>query len=258
MTASWVANGYVLEVEDRGLGMPPEVMAEVNAHLAHPPEFDLANSDQLGLFVVSRLAARHGISVEVRQSAFGGTLAIVLLPRHLVVTDEAFRAGLPGEPLVAQLTANGNHEVPATPVGPVGPVGPAGQAGQGSGSGFTDLGGMAGLGQTPGVRISGPLRRSQGSVPERPERSATNGAEQATVRRTVRPAPGRTSCPGGITTSRERRPGRPGHPLSHRPTRARRRSACRRPPSTCLRRGSPRPRVTHRAGRHRARHSLPR
>ena len=88
VTASWVANGYVLEVEDRGLGMPPEVMAEVNSHLAHPPEFDLANSDQLGLFVVSRLAARHGISVEVRQSAFGGTLAIVLLPPQLVVSSD--------------------------------------------------------------------------------------------------------------------------------------------------------------------------
>jgi signal transduction histidine kinase len=88
VTASWVANGYVLEVEDRGLGMPPEVMAEVNSHLAHPPEFDLANSDQLGLFVVSRLAARHGILVELRQSAFGGTLAIVLLPQQLVVSSD--------------------------------------------------------------------------------------------------------------------------------------------------------------------------
>jgi signal transduction histidine kinase len=88
VTASWVANGYVLEVEDRGLGMPPEVMAEVNSHLVHPPEFDLANSDQLGLFVVSRLAARHGILVELRESAFGGTLAIVLLPQQLVVSSD--------------------------------------------------------------------------------------------------------------------------------------------------------------------------
>ena len=88
VTASWVANGYVLEVEDRGLGMPPEVMADVNSHLVHPPEFDLANSDQLGLFVVSRLAARHGILVELRQSAFGGTLAIVLLPQQLVVSSD--------------------------------------------------------------------------------------------------------------------------------------------------------------------------
>jgi len=165
-----VANGFAIEVEDRGLGMSPTRLAELNDRLANPPEFNPSDSEQLGLFVVSQLAKRHGIRVTLKASPYGGTAAIVLIPRHLVVTEEAFRTGLPGEPLVAQLTANGNHEVPATPAGP------AGQAGQGSGSGFTDLGGMPGLGQTPGVRISGPLRRSQGSVPERPERSATNGA----------------------------------------------------------------------------------
>ena len=54
--------------------------------------------------------------------------------------------------------------MPAAPAQPGGP-----------GSGFTELDGMPGLGQAPGVRISGPLRRSQGSVPEwqeRPERGA--------------------------------------------------------------------------------------
>jgi signal transduction histidine kinase len=88
VTAGQVTSGYVLGVEDHGLGMPAETMAEVNSQLAHPPEFDLADSDQLGLFVVSRLAARHGISVELRQSPFGGTLAIVLLPQQLVVSDD--------------------------------------------------------------------------------------------------------------------------------------------------------------------------
>jgi hypothetical protein len=168
-----VGNGFAIEVEDRGLGMSPTRLAELNDRLANPPEFNPSDSEQLGLFVVSQLAKRHGIRVTLRASPYGGTAAIVLIPLHLVVTDEAFRTGLPGEPLVAQLTANGNHEVPATPAGP---AGLAGLAGQGSGSGFTDLGGMPGLGQTPGVRISGPLRRSQGNVPERPERSATNGA----------------------------------------------------------------------------------
>jgi signal transduction histidine kinase len=86
VTASRVVNGYVLEVEDRGLGMAAETRAEINSQLAHPPEFDLADSDQLGLFVVSRLAARHGISVELRQSLFGGTLAVVVLPQQLVVS----------------------------------------------------------------------------------------------------------------------------------------------------------------------------
>jgi hypothetical protein len=88
-----------------------------------------------------------------------------------VVAEEAFRTGLPGEPAMAQLTANGNHAVPSISSMP---AIPGELAGQGSGSGFTDLGGMTELGQAPGVRISGPLRRSQGSVPgrqDRPERA---------------------------------------------------------------------------------------
>jgi signal transduction histidine kinase len=168
-----VANGFAIEVEDRGLGMSPTRLAELNDRLANPPEFNPSDSEQLGLFVVSQLAKRHGIRVTLKASPYGGTAAVVLIPRHLVVTEEAFRAGLPGEPAMVQLTANGNHAVPATPVQPAGP-----------GSGFTELGGMPGLGQAPGVRISGPLRRSQGTVPERPERGAhatsglgaTNGA----------------------------------------------------------------------------------
>ena len=161
-----VANGFAIEVEDRGLGMSPPRLAELNDRLASPPEFNPSDSEQLGLFVVSQLAKRHGIRVTLKASPYGGTAAIVLIPRHLVVTEEAFRAGLPGEPAsvaMAQLTANGNHAVPVTP---------AELAGQG-GSGFAELGsGLPGLAQTPGVRISGPLRRSQGMIPERLERGA--------------------------------------------------------------------------------------
>jgi signal transduction histidine kinase len=83
-----VANGYVVEIEDRGLGIQPEVMAALNQRLAEPPEFDVADSDQLGLFVVSRLADKQGIKVSVRPSTYGGTTAIVLLPSALVVTQE--------------------------------------------------------------------------------------------------------------------------------------------------------------------------
>ena len=43
-----VANGYVIEIEDRGLGIPPDMMSTLNERLAKPPEFDLADSDQLG------------------------------------------------------------------------------------------------------------------------------------------------------------------------------------------------------------------
>jgi signal transduction histidine kinase len=173
-----VANGFVIEVEDRGLGMSPTRLAELNDRLANPPEFNPSDSEQLGLFVVSQLAKRHGIRVTLKASPYGGTAAIVLIPQHLVVTEEAFRTGLPGEPAMAQLTANGNHTGPPRPSMP---AIPGELAGQGSGSGLTELG------QAPGVRISGALRRSQGSVPgrqERPERGthaapalgATNGS----------------------------------------------------------------------------------
>ena len=107
-----VANGFAIEVEDRGLGMSPARLAELNDRLANPPEFNPADSEQLGLFVVSQLAKRHGIRVTLKASPYGGTAAIVLIPRHLVVTEEAFLAGLPGEPAsaaMAQLTAIGNQ-----------------------------------------------------------------------------------------------------------------------------------------------------
>ena len=69
-------------------------LAALNERLARPPEFDLADSDQLGLFVVSRLAARHQVKVSLRGSPYGGTAAIVLMPHHLVVAGRrGVRAG---------------------------------------------------------------------------------------------------------------------------------------------------------------------
>ncbi|SDH98817.1 HAMP domain-containing protein [Sinosporangium album] len=98
-----VANGFAIEVEDRGLGLALEAYEAINARLADPPEFDLADSDRLGLFVVGRLAARHGIRVMLRSSPYGGTVAIVLIPRPLV-TDVA-EPEPEDEPEVTELTA---------------------------------------------------------------------------------------------------------------------------------------------------------
>ncbi|GAA1268688.1 histidine kinase [Planotetraspora silvatica] len=100
-----VANGLVIEIEDRGLGLAPEEYADINERLANPPEFDLADSDRLGLFVVGQLAARYGIGVLLRGSPYGGTTAIVLMPRALVADD--------GSP--AAITGSVAH---ATGVGP--------------------------------------------------------------------------------------------------------------------------------------------
>ncbi|MFJ5551689.1 nitrate- and nitrite sensing domain-containing protein [Streptomyces sp. NPDC093225] len=79
-----VGNGYVLEVEDRGLGMGPERLAEANRRIERSEALDLFDSDRLGLFVVSRLAARHHVRVHLRTSPYGGTTAVVLLPTALL------------------------------------------------------------------------------------------------------------------------------------------------------------------------------
>ncbi|MFI2379992.1 nitrate- and nitrite sensing domain-containing protein [Streptomyces sp. NPDC018964] len=88
--AAMVAKGLALEIEDRGLGMSDDDYASLNAQLAKAPQFDvvaLADDLRLGMFVISQLAHRHGISVTLRPSPYGGTTAIVLIPHEIVVRD---------------------------------------------------------------------------------------------------------------------------------------------------------------------------
>ncbi|MDL5200055.1 nitrate- and nitrite sensing domain-containing protein [Streptomyces sp. ALI-76-A] len=84
ITGEPVGNGYAVEVEDRGLGMGRETLAEANRRIEQSETLDLFDSDRLGLFVVSRLAARHAIKVHLRTSPYGGTTAVVLLPTALL------------------------------------------------------------------------------------------------------------------------------------------------------------------------------
>ncbi|MGQ4430069.1 sensor histidine kinase [Streptomyces sp. SAS_260] len=84
VTGEPVGNGYAVEVEDRGLGMGKESLGDANRRIEQSETLDLFDSDRLGLFVVSRLAARHGIKVHLRTSPYGGTTAVVLLPTALL------------------------------------------------------------------------------------------------------------------------------------------------------------------------------
>jgi signal transduction histidine kinase len=80
--------GYMVEIEDLGIGMNDAELADANHRLAHPPEFDLADSDRLGLFIVGRLAERHGIDVRLSSSAYGGARATVLIPLDFIAGDD--------------------------------------------------------------------------------------------------------------------------------------------------------------------------
>jgi signal transduction histidine kinase len=123
--ADTVGVGLAVEIEDRGLGLSATELAGINERLATRPEFDLASGDQLGLFVVGQLAARQGIRVRLRQSVYGGTVAIVLLPHAILALpgtgpEPASRGSmsLTGPVLVRNGAAALVPSAPARPAGP--------------------------------------------------------------------------------------------------------------------------------------------
>ncbi|MGA5196771.1 nitrate- and nitrite sensing domain-containing protein [Streptomyces exfoliatus] len=79
-----VANGFTLEIHDRGLGMNADALLDANLRLAETPEFELSDTDRLGLFVVSRLAQRQNVRVSLQTSPYGGTTAVVFIPAALL------------------------------------------------------------------------------------------------------------------------------------------------------------------------------
>jgi signal transduction histidine kinase len=90
--------GYLIEIEDQGLGMSDEQLVRVNERLAGPPDADFALAKMLGFFVVSQLAAKHGIRVQLRHSWYGGVTALVLLPADVILRSPTEMAIRPSEP----------------------------------------------------------------------------------------------------------------------------------------------------------------
>ncbi|WP_107079755.1 nitrate- and nitrite sensing domain-containing protein, partial [Micromonospora sp. MH33] len=131
-----VANGFAIEIEDRGLGMGAEELAAANRRIVDRSELNLANAARLGLFVVSRLTERHGVKVQLKESAYGGTTAVVLIPLELVTQDGpdpstsgGFPAGA-GQPAPATPTPNESEGAAALAVDrPAAPVAVAESAG---------------------------------------------------------------------------------------------------------------------------------
>jgi signal transduction histidine kinase len=78
------SGGVLLDISDQGVGMDAEEMAHANWRLDNPPVVDVAVSRRMGLFVVARLAARHGIRVRLRPASMGGLTALVWLPDEVV------------------------------------------------------------------------------------------------------------------------------------------------------------------------------
>ncbi|MCX4856987.1 sensor histidine kinase [Streptomyces canus] len=97
----------MLSVQDEGIGMTAERMTTLNSRLAEfDPDAAYESYDEgdeglgLGLYVVARLAHRHGVRVQLREQKQGGVAAVVVLPKPL-------------------LTAAPTSAVPASGTGPV-------------------------------------------------------------------------------------------------------------------------------------------
>ncbi|AEB47263.1 nitrate- and nitrite sensing domain-containing protein [Micromonospora maris] len=106
---------YVLiQIEDRGLGLTDEQLDSLNKRLAAPSTVDVAAFRLMGLAVVSRLAARYGIRVELRRNVEGGTVAQITLPAATVILpslrgrDQAITR--PRQPLAVEQSPAGAGE----------------------------------------------------------------------------------------------------------------------------------------------------
>jgi signal transduction histidine kinase len=104
--------GWVLTVEDWGVGLPADDLASANELLAAPKEVDLSVSQRLGLHVIARLAQRHGVGVSLSPTPGGGITAIVVLPAELFSDNVA-------EPVAAA------HRTAAAPMPSLVAAGPA-------------------------------------------------------------------------------------------------------------------------------------
>ncbi|WP_055588533.1 sensor histidine kinase [Peterkaempfera griseoplana] len=98
----------MISVVDHGIGIPAERLREINEQLDNPDPGDsaplsgkapwreqTASARSMGLFVVSRLARRHGVRVQLRETVTGGGVtAIVVVPREAMLEADLTAAEL--------------------------------------------------------------------------------------------------------------------------------------------------------------------
>ncbi|MFI9012033.1 nitrate- and nitrite sensing domain-containing protein [Actinosynnema sp. NPDC053489] len=108
--------GVLVDVVDLGVGMSEEDLAQANRRIALAASEDdgeLPVSRQLGLYVVGRLAGRHGIEVALREQG-DGLRAVVALPAELVRSTTPTRS----IPVQSSLTSTGPQPTPSRATGP--------------------------------------------------------------------------------------------------------------------------------------------
>jgi signal transduction histidine kinase len=214
--------GAMVEIEDRGIGMSAHEISDSNERLARPPEFDVSVSRMMGLYVVGRLATRHGITVRLRQAETGGVSAFVRIPIDVLASrfepprEGGDNAGAPPSAFDRQMP---DTRPPARP-GPALPAAPAalGQGGPGQNGGPGQPGGPRPLGPGPAADLprrplarpdqpSGPQQQPQAPglspLPRRtPTTAGADGADGVAVNGIGSPSSNGNGMPNGIPTGR--------------------------------------------------------
>ena len=142
------SGGVLLDITDNGVGISEQEMAHANWRLDNPPVVDVAVSRRMGLFVVGRLAARHGVRVRLRHAQSGGLTALIWLPESVAAPESAQPLGRlrkfeaddfgPAPSLSAPTAVISPSPSPfagpvgAGPGGPAAPDGPSGPGGLGT------------------------------------------------------------------------------------------------------------------------------
>jgi hypothetical protein len=103
----------LIDITDEGVGMSAQELERANWQLENPPLVNVDVSRRMGLFVVGRLAQRHGIRVRLRPAPNGGVTALVWLPDELVTQE-----GTAAQPRLGGLRTAGPGSLEARPLWP--------------------------------------------------------------------------------------------------------------------------------------------
>ncbi|MEU2489813.1 ATP-binding protein [Streptomyces sp. NPDC007883] len=172
VTVREVAAGAVVEIDDAGLGMPPDVLAQAAAQLRDDPDLArLGAVPRLGLACAGRWGRELGFSVELTSaSAHGGTRAVTFVPHRLLTEPVSHPAAPRHEPAPGRRAPGHEPSRPATGEGEPHPQqdGPdpavPGTSRGGPASGFTTPGGVPAIGSPAPGGAPGPGTTAPGSA----------------------------------------------------------------------------------------------
>jgi signal transduction histidine kinase len=179
------SGGVLLDITDNGVGISEQEIAHANWRLDNPPVVDVAVSRRMGLFVVGRLAARHGIRVRLRHAQSGGLTALIWLPESVAAPESAQPLGrlrkfeaddfgpapslsAPPHPGAGVPGAGGFGQQFGLPAGPrmAGGAGDPGSAAAQQAAAAARIPRFSGFGpQSTGPQSSGPHSTTSGDIP---------------------------------------------------------------------------------------------